>query len=226
MTNAQGLGVEIIVNGSPLREIAHNGKCYVAAPHNQDYAIRVHVPRGGRYEGIISVDGLDVLTGKTASALNKGYIMTAADFLGDNDLLGFRLNKNEVAKFRFGAPGDSYAAQLDKPDNIGVIAIVVYAEQHFETPVCRGGATRGGVTRGGTRGHDTGTEFGDRTEQRVETTKIPFQRGPEVARFVIEYASADSLRQAGILVDPPLGAVNPFPADTGCTPPKNWHGNR
>lgn len=168
-----------------------------------------------------------------ASATARGYVLTPPSRPGANDIPGFRLNKNEVARFRFGTREDSYAAQLDKPQNIGVIGVVFYQEKEVYRPrrgapdfsMTRGGASRGGVSRGGL-GHDTGTEFGDRAEHRVET--VAFERGVEAARFVFEYASAESLRAAGILVDPPLGSVDPFPADSGpgCTPPANWRGNR
>jgi len=233
-------GLEIIVDGRALPLIQQGGKTYVAAPWDKDFQLRLNVPYdGGRYLAVTSVDGLDIMTGKTASKDAGGYVVTPAFSAAANDIPGFRLNNSEVAAFHFGDRRDSYAAQLDKPANVGVIAVVFYEEdrprRHVLSMSPRGGCLGGGLegnTRGGTFGpatrgsvgHDMGTEFGQRTEHKVTTTQ--FRRGREVARFVIEYASRESLVQAGIIRSAPLGEVDPFPADNepGCKPPKGWRG--
>lgn len=242
MQRNNAFGLDIVVDGHALPLIQHEGKAYVAAPFGKDYKLRFHVPfGGGRYLAVASVDGLDIMTGKTASQQAGGYVLTPALGITDNDVPGFRLNNSEVAAFHFGDRQDSYAAQLDKPANIGVIAVVFYEELERPRPHVfsmntrggclggglegtRGGGTFGGpVTKGGV-GHDMGTEFGQRTEHRVNT--VQFARGRQVARFVIEYASRENLVKGGIIRTAPLGEVNPFPGDAepGCTPPKNWRG--
>jgi hypothetical protein len=231
-----GFGLQIVVDGGPLGEIVHGGNTYVSAPWNRDYAIRLLVPRG-RYLAICSVDGLDILTGKRAStATGSGYVLTPASHTTANDIPGFRLNDTEVARFHFGDRRDSYAARLDKPENVGVISVVFFAERTRNLGVLRsvrsgegdtfrgatrGGGMMGGATKGG--GHDMGTEFGQLFDHRVD--RVGFDRGEEVARFSIEYASEKSLTAAGIKTDSPLGRVDPFPCDTaGCTPPQGWRG--
>lgn len=222
----QQFGLSVVVNGQPLPVIEHGGKHYIAAPWNADYKLRLHLPDYSRYLAVISVDGLDILTGKAASVNSGGYVARGPTFHDEHDIPGFRLNDREVAAFHFGDRADSYAAQMDKPANVGVISAVIYMDanrgmelQSFARPVRRGAA----ATRGG-GGHDMGTEFGSRVEHRVSSTT--FSRGREVARIVIEYASKESLAKAGILVEAPLGAVEPFPADRGyaCVPPRNWRG--
>ncbi|MCC6977234.1 MAG: hypothetical protein IT343_02880 [Candidatus Melainabacteria bacterium] len=228
--NAHGFGLEVVVNGRALPIIEHDGKLYVAAPWDTDFKLRFTTPYGGRYEAVASVDGLDIITGKTASKDAGGYVVT-----GSAEIPGFRLNNSEVAAFHFGDRADSYAAQLDKPKNIGVLAVVFYSERPYIRTLrsitkggCMGGGlegnTRGGgATRGGV-GHDMGTEFGQRQEHKVNTTT--FQRHSQLATIVIEYASREKLIEAGIIRDTPLGNVNPFPADNepGCKPPKKWRG--
>jgi len=224
MRNDQ-FGLSIVANGRELPIIEHGGKLYVAAPWNEDYQLRVRVPSYGRYLGVLSVDGLDVMTGKTASAGAGGYVFTGWVCSPANDIPGFRLNDREVASFRFGDRADSYAACLDKPANVGVIAAVFFEEQPTPIPLqvhVRRGHSGGVVTRGG--GHDMGTAFGQRMDHHVSTTQ--FVRGREAARIVIEYASKESLQKAGIPVESPLGTVDAFPADSGyaCVPPRNWRG--
>ncbi|MDZ4837641.1 MAG: hypothetical protein SGJ27_27970 [Candidatus Melainabacteria bacterium] len=234
MQNADRLGIQIVANGLVLPEYTKDGKTYIAAPWNTDYQIRILVPSISgyrhtykRFKTVISVDGLDVMTGKRASAHATGYVMTPPSRPTANDILGFRLSDSEVASFHFGDRTDSYAALLEKPEHIGVIGIVFYSELDPEpcmyetTRGCDGGETTRGATRGG---HDMGTEFGRRREQVVSKTYFDTDR--EVARFVLEYASSDSLKKAGIITNSPapLGAVNAFPEDTGCKPPKGWRG--
>jgi len=237
--NANGFGLEVVVNGRPLPIIEHGGKLYIAAPWNTDFKLRFKTPYGGRYEAVASVDGLDIITGKTASREATGYVVSG----GASDIPGFRLNNSQTAAFHFGDRSDSYAAQLDKPKNIGVIAVVFYSERRryrgsmlsMTKGGCLGGGLEGtggggnetfggGATRGGGVGHDMGTEFGRRTEHKVTTTQ--FERDAQMATIVIEYASREKLIEAGIIREQPLGDVNPFPADEepGCKPPKGWRG--
>ncbi len=240
MQRQNAFGLEVIVNGRALPVIQHQGKNYIAAPWDKDFQLRFNVPFGsGRFLAVTSVDGLDIMTGKTASTEAGGYVLTPALRPTDNDIPGFRLNNSEVAAFHFGDRRDSYAAQLDKPANVGVIAVVFYEERprfrrNMMSMSSRGGCLGGGLegTRGGTFGpaskggvgHDMGTEFGQRTEHKVNTTT--FDRGREVARFVFEYASRENLIKGGVVSDAPLGEVNPFPGDAepGCKPPKGWRG--
>jgi hypothetical protein len=224
MRNDQ-FGLSIVTHGRELPIIEHGGKLYVAAPWSENYQLRIRVPSYGRYLGVLSVDGLDVMTGRTASVDADGYVFRGPVCSPANDIPGFRLNDRQVAAFRFGDRRDSYAAYLDKPTNVGVIAAVFYEERPVPIPLqvhVRRGDGGGAVTKG--RGHDMGTAFGHRMDHHVSTTE--FIRGREVARIVIEYASKESLQKAGIPVEAPLGQVEPFPADRsyGCVPPRNWRG--
>ena len=148
--NANGFGLEVVVNGRALPVIEHGGKLYIAAPWDSDFKLRFKTPYGGRFEAVASVDGLDIITGKTASKDASGYVVT-----GSAEIPGFRLNNSEVAAFHFGDRTDSYAAQLDKPKNIGVLAVVFYSER----PRFRGSMmsmTKGGCLGGGLEGNTRG----------------------------------------------------------------------
>lgn len=230
-------GLSVRVDGKLLPEIRKNGTTYLAAPWDKDFELVVKVPNG-RTECVLSVDGLSAMSGKDATTSERGYTISGP---GEAPIPGFRLNDSEVAHFRFGARGDSYAAQLGKPKNIGVIAAVFYAEAYVQTmyassmvfpgyfsygsPIHTAGA---GVTFSNGGGasspqHDVGTEFGKKTDHRV--TYTDFERGVEVARFIIEYASYDALVASGVIV--PKQALEPFPGDrqkagAGCKPPKGW----
>ncbi len=57
-----------------------------------------------------------------------------------------------------------------------------------------------------------------------ETQTVDFNRGKQLATFVIYYDTRKGLEKRGIEVVAPAAkpVPNPFPGDKGCTPPSNW----
>jgi hypothetical protein len=91
------------------------------------YTILVHNNTDRRLEVVLSVDGLDVLDGKTASFEKRGYLV---DGHGDLEVDGFRRSVDAVAAFRFGSVRGSYAAQKGGDTrNIGVIGVALFHEK-------------------------------------------------------------------------------------------------
>ena len=110
---------------SPAREHAHQGKVYVEGIDGARYALRVRNLTGARIEVVPSVDGLDVQSGEDAAFSRRGLVINAH---ATYDFEGYRLDMTNVATFRFGGVGASYAAQMGKPRNIGVIGVAVFEE--------------------------------------------------------------------------------------------------
>lgn len=121
------LTMMVEANGSlsPAREHIHQGKVYVEGIDGARYALRVRNLTGARIEVVPSVDGLDVQSGKDASSTLRGLVINAH---GTYDFEGYRLDMSAVATFRFGGVAASYAAQMGKPRNIGVIGVAVFEE--------------------------------------------------------------------------------------------------
>jgi hypothetical protein len=107
-------------------EYFHRDTMYVEGRRGQRYALRVRNLTGGRVEVVPTVDGLDVQSGKDAAFDLRGLVINAH---GSYDFTGFRLSQSEVATFRFGGVEQSYAAQIGKPRNVGVIGLAVFEEQ-------------------------------------------------------------------------------------------------
>jgi hypothetical protein len=120
------LSLEVRVHGKPVREYQHQGKFYIEGRKGSEFTLRVRNRSERRILVVPSVDGLSVMDGKEASFDSSGYILDAYDFI---DIPGWRLNLDEIAKFFFSAPGESYAAKKDKPQNIGVIGCAVFMEK-------------------------------------------------------------------------------------------------
>ena len=112
----------------------HAGERHIAGEPGHEYEIRVHNRTGGRLLAVTSVDGVDVLSGRTASFDQGGYVL---DPSGQLSVDGWRKNMEEVAAFYFTSLPDSYAARTGRPDNVGVIGVALFREKvvYLEEPV-------------------------------------------------------------------------------------------
>jgi len=101
----------------------HEGKAYVAGRPGNEYTVSVRSRQGGDVLAVVSVDGVNVVTGETAAPHQSGYVLSPYRGL---DILGWRKNMAETAAFYFTSLGDSYAARTGRPDHVGVIGVAVY----------------------------------------------------------------------------------------------------
>ncbi len=107
----------------------HGGKYYVAGKPGNEYQIKIRNQSGLDLLAITSVDGVNVLSGETASWNQRGYIFTAGD---GYDIMGWRKSTEQVAAFYFTSLSDSYAARTGRPDNVGVIGVALFRRK--DTP--------------------------------------------------------------------------------------------
>jgi len=112
--------------GERLAPVRHEGKLYVAGTPGERYAIELKSRRGERVLTVLSVDGVNVLTGQTAAMLQSGYVIDGWQSYAIN---GWRKSMDDVAQFVFTALPDSYAARTGRPGNVGVIGLAVYREK-------------------------------------------------------------------------------------------------
>ena len=112
-------------NHQPLPLYRQGQSYYVAAQDGQSYQLSYENHSDQTYEVVASVDGLDVLTGGSASRSNSGYVLRPQESL---DIEGFRKSADAVASFTFSKPEDSYAAHNNDGsiNNTGIIGTVVY----------------------------------------------------------------------------------------------------
>jgi hypothetical protein len=113
--------------GNFLTGFKVNGNNYVTGIAGRRYSIVVKNHSQGRIEVVASVDGLDVIDGKSASFKKRGYLV---DPYGELEIEGFRTSTSEVAAFRFGSVEESYAEQKHGDSrNVGVIGIALFHEK-------------------------------------------------------------------------------------------------
>src|ERR1700761_6275705 len=61
-------------SGKVLNVWRHHGRVYVAGEPGRKYALRVTNHSGGRVLVVMSVDGVNILTGETAGYDQRGYV--------------------------------------------------------------------------------------------------------------------------------------------------------
>jgi hypothetical protein len=126
----------------------HQGRFYIAGTPGERYAIHIANRTGARVLVVVSVDGINVITGETASPDQDGYVLAPRQSFA---IAGWRKSAGEVAAFYFTHLPDSYAARTDRPDHVGVIGVAVFREwmppRPAVTPWPRPLARRDGAAR-------------------------------------------------------------------------------
>lgn len=118
--------------GQVLPVYWHGGERHVAGEPGHEYEIRICNDGYGRVLAVTSVDGVNVITGRTASPDQSGYVVESH---GRVEIDGWRKNMDEVAAFYFTDLPDSYAARTGRPDNVGVIGVALFREVPVYAPI-------------------------------------------------------------------------------------------
>ena len=106
--------------------IRYHGRYYVAGEPGHHYRIELQSLGDRRVLGVISVDGVNAISGDTAQWSQPGYVLDAYRRFS---VLGWRKSEQQVADFLFTDLGQSYAALTGRPDNVGVIGVAVFRER-------------------------------------------------------------------------------------------------
>ena len=124
----QWVDVQLIdrTHNSILTEHRHRGSAWVAGRPGERYAVRLTNRSGTRVLVVLSVDGVNVISGQTAATAQTGYVLAPWQ---SADITGWRKSDAEAAAFYFTALPDSYAARTDRPHNVGVIGAAVFRER-------------------------------------------------------------------------------------------------
>jgi hypothetical protein len=113
-------------SGQPLRVWRHDGHLFVAGSPGDRYGLRVTNHTDSRVLVVMSVDGINIISGETAGYDQRGYIFGPHE---SYELDGWRKSYSEVADFTFTRLPQSYAALTGRPANVGVIGIAVFNEK-------------------------------------------------------------------------------------------------
>lgn len=135
IADAGTLADVVIVDRSTNQQLPiyrYRGRLYVEGKAGDRYGIQVRNRTGERILTVISVDGVNVVTGETAAPSQSGYVLGPWQ---SADINGWRKSNQDVAAFYFTSLPDSYAGRTGRPDNAGVIGIATFAEEVPPQPV-------------------------------------------------------------------------------------------
>ena len=212
--------------GRQLPVYWHEGRAYVVGKPGNEYSVRIRSRQREDVLGVISVDGVNVITGETSATQQSGYVLAP---YRQFDISGWRRNLASTAAFYFTSLPDSYAARTGRSDNVGVIGVALYRKKEDPAPVAqpapfvsgqlsrdKAAASEAPAARAADRDDRLGTGHG-RIEES-QTRYVGFERaGSQPAEtVVIYYDSYSNLLARGIVPPqyqyPPRRPVpNPFP---------------
>ncbi len=117
--------------GEWLPEYRHRGRDLIPGTPGNRYSVRLTNTTGERVLVVLSVDGVNAISGETAAANQTGYVLGPWQ---STEITGWRKSWQDVAQFYFTDLPDSYAARTGRPDNVGVIGIAVFRERVYARP--------------------------------------------------------------------------------------------
>lgn len=101
----------------------HEGRAYVEGKPGNEYQIVLRNRGGQDVLAVISVDGVNAVTGENAAPSQGGYVI---DHWKSLDVAGWRNSYSSTAAFYFTTIADSYAPRTGRPQNVGVIGVALY----------------------------------------------------------------------------------------------------
>lgn len=113
-------------SGASLPQYRHRGQAWLPGEPGRRYALRLRNLGPQRLLAVVSVDGVNVVDGRTADPRQAGYVLGPWQTV---EIDGWRKSLDAVAGFVFVDPAASYAARTGRPANIGTIGIAVFREQ-------------------------------------------------------------------------------------------------
>jgi hypothetical protein len=220
---AQGQRVTVSVqdkaSGELLPLFSHRNDLYAPGVPGRAYNLVVANDTPNRVMAVLSVDGVNVITGNTASAGQSGYVLGPYQHLV---LAGWRKSMAEVAEFYFTAQNASYAARTGRPQNVGVIGVAVFEEvppppQRVEMVV---GSQADGAKALSAPEAKVGTGHGTRVQSEAQYASFHKASTEPAEVLTIYYDSPRNLVARGIMPVPVRRVPSAFPADSFVRDPR------
>jgi hypothetical protein len=211
------------VTGRVLPVYQSAGQWFVAGRPGNEYAVSIRNRTGADLLAVVSVDGINVVSGETAAAAQGGYVIERGRSVS---IAGWRKSMQNVAAFYFTDLGDSYAARTGRPDNVGVIGVALFrrksdpaVELGQPRPRADAGAANESVQRSAAPEKKIGTGHG--RSQSAPARYVEFEReSHRPAEIVaIQYDTYANLVARGVIREQVRLPV-PFPGGFVPDPPE------
>ena len=217
----------------------HRGQAWIAGVPGHRYSVKLTNTTGQRVLVVLSVDGVNAVTGQTAAPSQGGYVLEPWETA---EIAGWRKSLDDVAQFLFTDLPDSYAARTGRPDDVGVIGIAVFRERQVRPvyapmpspPIAAQERAAGNAAKSAAADsamaesapQRLGTGHGQREWAPVGQTEfVRASRNPQQVTQ-LRYDDADSLVAIGVLPRPytpyARNTPNAFPNGFVADPPGRW----
>ena len=206
--------------GRQLQVYRHEGRAYIAGKPGNEYQVGVRNRLREDLLAVLSVDGVNAITGQTADSSQSGYVLAPGSSMS---VQGWRKSLSETAAFYFTTLADSYAARTGRPDNVGVIGVALFRRKQEPQPIgqiapsARNRREAGADAASGPRAAEAEKQIGT-GHGRHETSYaryVAFQRASLVPAqtVTIYYDSRANLVARGVIREPlPVAPLpRPFP---------------
>jgi hypothetical protein len=219
--------VEVIdrTNGTRLPVYSFRGERWIAGTPGHRYAVSVRNRSNNRVLTVIAVDGINAVSGETASWEQTGYVLDPGRSF---DIRGWRKSQDRVAAFEFTALDNSYAARTGRPQNVGIIGVAIFREapRAEAVPLATPPTAKSSADQNAARERDQAAGAELRAESRLGTghgrsetshvTYTDFERArPSPDEVItIRYDSRENLLAMGVIPRhrAPVPVPNPFPS--------------
>ena len=221
-----GLGVKTVSTGQLKTIYNSNQGAFVEGTNGEEYELYIVPPRNviGRCLAVISVDGVNVISGQAAKPTDtRGTVINSGQPVSWK---GYLQNNNLLSRFKFTSAVNSLANLRGHSDSPGVISVSFYSEKvvqpqvavtKYRTETRQRTLSDGSIqnytvdvpyTTNSTRrvlsapapagysASDTGTTGGTKIDPNVRNVK--FTAGNLLGRIHLRYASLVALQNAGV----------------------------
>jgi len=215
------LGVYDRAEGRRLPVHWHQGRAYVAGKPGNEYRLMLRNRSGEPLLAVVSVDGVNVVSGENANPQQSGYVLAPGRSL---EILGWRKSLSQTAAFYFTDLADSYAARTGRPDNVGVIGVALFRKKQPRPrpPAVLGRAEESAASASPADAESKlGTGHGRREHSPARYVEFERASHTPVETIALYYDSRRNLLARGVFGEP-----RPFPGFVP-DPPRvtlPWHG--
>jgi hypothetical protein len=209
--------------GRSLPVYWHEGRAWVVGRPGNEYQLNLRNRQGEDLLAVLSVDGVNAITGETAGVQQSGYVLSPQHAL---EVKGWRKDLSRSATFYFTSLADSYAARTGRPDNVGTIGAALFRRKPAEplsiapdAPMARSKSERSDSAAAASPARSAESQLGT-GHGRSETSHVRlvgFERATHepAETIVIYYDSYRNLVARGVIPQPPAWRrpqPHPFPA--------------
>jgi hypothetical protein len=119
-------------DGKPLPLYWHEGELWVPGVPGHEFEVKVRNAQGRDMLAVVSVDGVNVVSGEAAAPEQTGYVLSG---WREYSIQGWRKSLERTAAFYFTPMKDSYAARTGRAGDVGVIGVAVFLRKLPPPPV-------------------------------------------------------------------------------------------